>query len=76
VDIERFEALPGEATIIQVRWWLRSAIVQSARQGSSIARAPVNGGRGDYESPVAAEAAAQAQIGSGLAGAIEEEFRH
>jgi uncharacterized lipoprotein YmbA len=71
VEVRRLEAIPGEAVIVEAHWWLRSRAGQTAPEGSSVARVRVEGRPNDYESLVAAEAAAFAAIGADLAGAID-----
>lgn len=71
VEVRRLEAIPGEAVIVEAHWWLRSGAERTAREGSSVARVRVEGRRNDYESLVAAEAAAFATIGVDLAAIIE-----
>jgi uncharacterized protein len=71
VEIRRLEAIPGQTVIVEAHWWLRSGTQQSTQEGTSVARVTVHGRPNDYESLVAAEAAAFAEIGGDLAGAIE-----
>jgi uncharacterized lipoprotein YmbA len=71
VEVRRLEAIPGEAVIVEAHWWLRSRAGQTAPEGSSVARVRVEGRPSDYESLVAAEAAAFAAIGADLAGSID-----
>lgn len=70
VEIRRFEAIPRQGVTVEAHWWLRTGTRPSAVEGMSVARVPVRGGREDYDSLVAAEAAALAEVGADLAGAL------
>ena len=73
VEIRRLEAIPGQTVIVEAYRWLRLGTRQTAAEGSNVARVPVQGRPNDYESLVAAEAHALAEIGVGIAGVIEKE---
>jgi len=73
VDVARFEAIPGERVIIEVRWWLQLAADKRFTDGSSVARVTVRGGPQDYDALVAAEAAGLAEIGADLSQVITRE---
>ena len=73
VELTRFEAIAGEAVIIEAHWWLRSQDAKGGSEGTSVASIPVHGRSQDYDAVVAAEAAGLAQIGADLSRAIEKE---
>ena len=73
LEMRRFEAIPGQEVIVEAHWWARAGTQQTASEGTGVARLPVRGRPDDYESLVAAEAAALAAIGADVAGVIQRE---
>jgi uncharacterized lipoprotein YmbA len=74
VDVRRFEAIPGQVVIAEAHWWLRFGARTTVPEGTSASKKQLHGDPTDYESLVAAEAAALEEIGADLAAAIEKEL--
>jgi len=70
LDVQRFEARPGDAVTVEIAWTLRraGADASSARTGRSTAREAI--GAGDYAAIAAAASRALATISSEIAAAI------
>lgn len=71
VDIQRFEASPGEAVVVEAIWSLRPVSGGVAKTGRSLVREPV--GSPDYEALVAAYNRALLAVSVDLAKAIRAE---
>lgn len=69
VDVTRFDALPGDAVVVQANWSIRTAGAAAAAPGSSSVREPVNGA--GNEAIAAAFSRAVATMGADIAHAVQ-----
>ncbi|MEC4719850.1 PqiC family protein [Noviherbaspirillum sp. CPCC 100848] len=68
IDISRFDAVPGEAVVVQALWSIRSTTPQAPLAGQSAAREPVHGSGNEEIAP--AFARAMAGVSRDIAAAI------
>ncbi len=73
LDIQRFEATPGEAVTVEAAWSLRRTGGGTLKTGHSLIREPVEAGTTDYDSLVAAYGRALLAVSADLAQAIRAE---
>lgn len=73
LDIQRFEATPGEAVTVEAAWSLRRTAGGILKTGHSLIHEPVEAGTTDYDSLVAAYGRALLAVSADLAQSIRAE---
>jgi uncharacterized lipoprotein YmbA len=69
IDVERFDAVPGEAVTVQAVWTVRRTAAEVSTTGRSMAREPVHAG--GYEELAAAYGRALSAISADIGNAVQ-----